>query len=47
MQGVVNAAVHKAYGGKKSVSWMEVYAGDKAIDVYGKDNWLMKRLLKL
>ena len=46
MQGVVNAAVHKAYGSEKSVSWMEVYAGDKAVDVYGKDNWLPEETFK-
>jgi len=40
MQNVVNAAVAKAYGGKKSIAWMEVYAGEKATTVYGKDVWL-------
>ena len=40
MQNVVNAAVAKAYGGRKSIAWMEVYAGEKATTVYGKDVWL-------
>lgn len=37
---VVNAAVDKAYQGAKSIAWMEVYAGDKATQVYGKDVYL-------
>ncbi|MEQ6342175.1 MAG: NADP-dependent isocitrate dehydrogenase [Gammaproteobacteria bacterium] len=37
---VVNAAVDKAYNGAKSIAWMEVYAGDKATQVYGKDVYL-------
>ncbi|NLB70027.1 MAG: NADP-dependent isocitrate dehydrogenase [Lentisphaerae bacterium] len=37
---VWNAAVEKAYGGKRKVAWMEVYAGDKANDVYGPNTWL-------
>jgi isocitrate dehydrogenase len=37
---VFNAAVEKAYKGKKKISWMEIYAGEKALSVYGKDNWL-------
>jgi len=40
MQNVVNAAVAKAFGGRKSIAWMEVYAGEKATRVYGKDVWL-------
>ena len=30
MQKVVDAAVSKAYGGKRQIAWMEVYAGEKA-----------------
>ncbi|SIT65771.1 isocitrate dehydrogenase (NADP) [Ectothiorhodosinus mongolicus] len=37
---VVDAAVEKAYGGKKRIAWMEVYAGEKATHVYGGDHWL-------
>lgn len=40
MQTVVNAAVEKAYAGKRSIAWMEVYAGEKATKVYGEDIWL-------
>jgi isocitrate dehydrogenase len=40
MQKVVNAAVEKAYGGKRSISWMEIYAGEKSTKVYGEDVWL-------
>ncbi len=40
MMHVVDAAVAKAYGGKRKISWMEVYAGEKAVKVYGNDNWL-------
>jgi isocitrate dehydrogenase len=40
MQKVVDAAVAKAYGGKRKISWMEVYAGEKATRVYGPDVWL-------
>ena len=40
MKKVVDAAVAKAYGGEKSIAWMEVYAGEKAVKVYGGDNWL-------
>ncbi|MDQ3396789.1 MAG: NADP-dependent isocitrate dehydrogenase [Deinococcota bacterium] len=39
-QRVLDAAVEKAYGGNKSIAWMEVYAGDKANDVYGEVVWL-------
>jgi isocitrate dehydrogenase len=39
-QRVLDAAVTKAYGGKKAIAWMEVYAGDKANDVYGEVVWL-------
>jgi isocitrate dehydrogenase len=40
MRRVVDAAVAKAYGGKKQIAWMEVYAGEKATRVYGADQWL-------
>jgi hypothetical protein len=35
-QPVLDAAVEKAYGGKRKIAWMEVYAGDKANEVYGE-----------
>ncbi len=34
---VVDAAVNKAYNGSRKISWMEVFAGEKAVKVYGKD----------
>jgi isocitrate dehydrogenase len=37
---VFDAAVEKAYGGKKKIAWMEVYAGEKANEVYGPNTWL-------
>ncbi len=40
MLDVVNAAVEKAYGGKRAIKWMQVYAGEKATEVYGKDQFL-------
>ena len=40
MQKVVDAAVQKSYGGKRKISWMEVYAGEKATRLYGPDVWL-------
>ena len=40
MLKVVDAAVAKAYGGKKKIHWMEVYAGEKSTKVYGPDVWL-------
>ncbi|MCB2263244.1 MAG: NADP-dependent isocitrate dehydrogenase [Candidatus Thiosymbion ectosymbiont of Robbea hypermnestra] len=40
MQRVVDAAVERAYGGRKRIQWMELYAGEKATRVYGEDIWL-------
>ena len=37
---VLEASVEKAYKGKKKISWMEIYAGDKAVKKYGKNKWL-------
>src|SRR5471030_63428 len=37
---VVDAAVEKAYAGKKKIHWMEIFAGEKATKVYGPDVWL-------
>ena len=39
---VIDAAVDKAYGGKKKIHWMEVYAGEKSTQIYGPDEWLPK-----
>src|SRR5688500_15533967 len=35
MLNVVNAAVAKAYGTKRKIAWVEVFAGDKAAKLYG------------
>ncbi|MEQ1667497.1 MAG: NADP-dependent isocitrate dehydrogenase [Sulfuriferula sp.] len=40
MRKVVDAAVAKAYQGQRQIAWMEVYAGEKAVNVYGNDTWL-------
>ncbi|MBV8209428.1 MAG: NADP-dependent isocitrate dehydrogenase [Burkholderiaceae bacterium] len=40
MVKVVDAAVAKAYGGRRKIAWMEVYAGEKATRMYGPDVWL-------
>ncbi|QHA95538.1 NADP-dependent isocitrate dehydrogenase [Pseudomonas sp. J380] len=42
---VVDAAVEKAYDGKRKISWMEVYAGEKATQVYDQDTWLPQETL--
>ncbi|MBV4500574.1 NADP-dependent isocitrate dehydrogenase [Pseudomonas shirazensis] len=42
---VVDAAVHKAYAGKRKIAWMEVYAGEKATQVYDQDTWLPQETL--
>lgn len=39
-KNVLDAAVEKAYDGKKKIAWMEVYAGEKAVAVYGENQWL-------
>jgi isocitrate dehydrogenase len=40
MLDVTNAAVKRAYGGKREIKWMQVYAGQKAADIYGDENYL-------
>ncbi|WP_018715367.1 NADP-dependent isocitrate dehydrogenase [Brachymonas chironomi] len=45
MLKVVDAAVAKAYGGKRKIHWMEVYAGEKSTKVYGPDVWLPEETL--
>jgi isocitrate dehydrogenase len=45
MLKVVDAAVAKAYGGKRKIQWMEVYAGEKATRIYGPDVWLPEETL--
>jgi len=40
MQKVTDAAVEKAYAGKRAIQWMEIFAGEKSTKVYDKDTWL-------
>jgi len=44
---VIDAAVKKAYGGKRKISWMEIFAGEKSTMVYGPDVWLPEETLKV
>jgi len=37
---VIDQAVEKAYGGKRKISWFEIYAGEKSVDFYGNNTWL-------
>jgi isocitrate dehydrogenase len=37
---VFDSAVRKAYAGSRRIVWYEIYAGEKANDVYGPDTWL-------
>jgi isocitrate dehydrogenase len=46
MLKVVNAAVEKAYGGKRSIAWMEIYTGEKSVKVYGGDTWMPAETLE-
>jgi len=41
----MDAAIAKAYRGQRKVAWMEVYAGEKALQVYGPDVWLPEETL--
>ncbi len=43
---VWNAAVEKAYGGRRRIAWTEVYAGEKACRVYGENQWLPEETLQ-
>jgi len=40
MQTVIDHTIKKAYGETKKIEWMEVFAGQLATEVYGKDTWL-------
>ncbi|MGH8194762.1 MAG: NADP-dependent isocitrate dehydrogenase [Woeseiaceae bacterium] len=40
MKNVVDAAVSRAYGSKRKIEWMEIYAGEKSAEIYGKDVYL-------
>ena len=44
---VINSAINKAYNGERKIHWLEVYAGDKANDVYGPNTWLPDETLDI
>jgi isocitrate dehydrogenase len=44
---VIDAAVEKAYGGKRKIQWMEIFAGEKATRVYGPDVWLPEETVQV
>jgi isocitrate dehydrogenase len=44
MIDVVDAAVEKAYSGQKKISWMEIYTGEKAAELYEGD-WFPEETL--
>ncbi len=46
MRKVVDAAVEKAYGGRRRIHWMEMFAGEKATRVYGPDTWLPEETIE-
>ena len=46
MRRVVEAAVHKAYGSQRRIAWMEIYAGEQAMQKYGKDSYLPDETLQ-
>ncbi len=46
MRRVVDSAVQVAYGGKRNIVWMEMYAGEKSCKVYGENVWLPEETLR-
>ncbi|KND59119.1 Isocitrate dehydrogenase [NADP] [Candidatus Burkholderia verschuerenii] len=44
---VIDAAVDRAYGGKRKIQWMEIFAGEKATRVYGPDVWLPEETVEV
>ncbi|MGM0702279.1 MAG: NADP-dependent isocitrate dehydrogenase [Pseudomonadota bacterium] len=47
MKIAIDSAVQKAYGGERKIHWMEVYAGEKATQVYDADTWLPEETLEV
>jgi isocitrate dehydrogenase len=43
---VTDAAVAKAYGGRRRIQWMEIFAGEKSTRAYGEDVWLPEETLR-
>lgn len=46
MKHVVDSAVNTAYSGKRKIHWMEIYAGEKATQTYGENEWLPEESLR-
>ena len=46
MRKVVDAAVNTAYGAKRKIAWMEIFAGEKSCKVYGENVWLPEETLQ-
>ncbi|MAZ38733.1 MAG: isocitrate dehydrogenase (NADP(+)) [Legionellales bacterium] len=46
MKKVINSAVEKAYAGKRKIEWMEIFTGEKSLEVYGEDVWLPEETLE-
>ncbi|WP_346797417.1 NADP-dependent isocitrate dehydrogenase [Halomonas sp. Bachu 37] len=46
MKIAIDSAVQKAYNGERKIHWMEVYAGEKATQVYTPDTWLPEETLE-
>ena len=46
MLKVVDSAVDAAYGGKRKIVWMEMFAGEKSCKVYGENVWLPDETLE-
>ncbi|MCY4276381.1 MAG: NADP-dependent isocitrate dehydrogenase [Gammaproteobacteria bacterium] len=40
MIDVIDGAVRHAYAGERSIRWMEVYSGEKSLEIYGPGEWL-------
>jgi len=45
MRKVTDAAIAKAYGGRRAIQWMEVYCGEKAAEIYD-GNWFPQETLE-
>ncbi len=46
MRKVVDAVVNAAYGAKRKIVWMEMFAGEKSCKVYGENVWLPEETLQ-
>ena len=44
---VIDSAIDKTYEKNRKIHWMEVSAGEKSNDIYGKDTWLPEETLDL